>query len=161
MEALAISSIQPKGSLRPPPRTASILSECIRLLLGSVLLFSGLAKMRAPYEFLADVYSYQLTGPFLSLLIAAALPWLEVLVAICLWTKILFRGAMIVAAVLLAVFSTVLAIAVYRQLDISCGCFMAQDKISYLSLIRSVCLFIAAIVGSILAIQSPGTRVSR
>lgn len=161
MEAIAISSIKAKASPRLPPHIASILRECIRLLLGSVLLFSGLSKMRAPYEFLADVYGYQLTGPFLSLLIAAALPWLEVLVAICLWAKILFRGAMIVAVVLLAVFSTVLAIAIYRQLDISCGCFMAQDKISYLSLIRSVCLFIAAIVGSVLAIQPAGARVRR
>jgi uncharacterized membrane protein YphA (DoxX/SURF4 family) len=131
------------------------LSECIRLLLGSIFLFSGLAKMRAPYEFLAAIYEYQLTGPFLSLLIAIVLPWLEVLVAICLWAKILYRGAMITAAILLTIFAMVLAIAIYRQLDISCGCFMAQDKISYLSLLRSVFLLGAAIAGSFLAMRTP------
>ena len=160
METLAISSAQSLAPLRPPRGSAFISSECIRLLLGSIFLFSGLSKMRAPYEFLATIYEYQLTGPFLSLLIAIVLPWLEVLVAICLWSKILYRGAMITSAALLTTFSIVLAIAIYRQLDISCGCFMAQDKISYLSLLRSVFLLLAAIAGSVLALRAPRARVS-
>jgi hypothetical protein len=155
MESLVLSSAPSQASLSAPPRSAFILSECIRLLLGSIFLFSGLAKMRAPYEFLAAIYEYQLTGPFLSLLIAIVLPWLEVLVAICLWAKILYRGAMITSAMLLATFSMVLAITIYRQLDISCGCFMAQDKISYFSLLRSVFLLGTAIAGSFLTMRTP------
>jgi hypothetical protein len=131
------------------------VSECIRIPLASVLLLSGLAKLRAPYELLTSIYGYQLTGPLLSLVIAAVLPWLELFVALCLWTKVFYRGALFTSSIMIAMFSMALALALYRQLDISCGCFMAADKISYLSLLRSLAMFIASVVGLRLATRSP------
>jgi hypothetical protein len=132
------------------PRFSLVLGEVIRIMLASVLLFSGLAKLRAPYEFLASVYGYELTGPLWSLVIATVLPWLEVMTAICLWSKLLYRGALAMAAVLSAVFSAVVGMALYRQLDISCGCFIAQDKIGYSTFLRSAFLLASATTGLIL-----------
>ena len=155
MEALAIPRVERiTGEHRSRVAWVVVISEFIRLTLASVLLCSGLAKLRAPYEFLGSIYGYELTGPLLSLVIATVLPWLEVIVAICLWGKLLYRGALIVAVMLTFMFSSVLGIALYRQLDISCGCFMASDKISYMSLARSVALLVAAIVGLWLAIRA-------
>ena len=125
-----------------------------------MLLFSGLAKLRAPYEFLASVYGYELTGPLLSLVIATVLPWLEVLVAVCLWGKFLYRGALATAIGLGGLFCTVVGIALYRQLDISCGCFIAEDKIGYATLLRSLSLLAAASVGLALANRRSSVGVS-
>jgi uncharacterized membrane protein YphA (DoxX/SURF4 family) len=136
-------------------RLAIVSAELIRVMLASILLFSGLAKLRAPYEFLASVYGYQLTGPLTSLIIATVLPWLEVLVAICLWAKILYRGALAVAMMLTTLFALAVGIALYRQLDISCGCFIADDKISYFTFLRSIFLVAASMIGLYLAQRSP------
>jgi hypothetical protein len=158
MEALASPPSSIISTLRPARFRATLLGECIRISLASVLLFSGLAKIRAPYELLASIYGYQLTGPLLSLAIATVLPWLELFVALCLWTKLLYRGALFTTSILMAIFSAALALALYRQLDISCGCFIAADKISYFSLLRSLALFIASVVGLRLALRSPTAR---
>jgi hypothetical protein len=154
MEALATRSSSIIANQQPRRIRATVVSEVIRIPLASVLLFSGLAKLRAPYELLTSIYGYELTGPLLSLVIAAVLPWLQLFVALCLWTKLLYRGALFTASILMAIFSMALALALYRQLDISCGCFMAADKISYLSLLRSLALLIASIVGLRLASRS-------
>jgi len=160
METLVLAAPMATLKRSSPARLAIVLAEIIRVLLGSVLLFSGLAKLHAPYEFLASVYGYELTGPLLSLVIATVLPWLEVLVAICLWARILYRGALMVAALLTTLFSLVVGVALYRQLDISCGCFMAADKISYFTLLRSISLLAASIVGLVLAMQSARKQIS-
>jgi hypothetical protein len=132
-------------------QTAVVVGELIRMSLAALFLFSGLSKLRAPYEFLASVYGYQMTGPLVSLMIAAVLPWLEVVVAVCLWGKICYRGALVVVVMLGGVFSTAVAVALARQLDISCGCFIAADKIGYATLLRSVLVLVAAIIGVALA----------
>ncbi len=121
--------------------------EIIRIVLASILLFSGLVKLRDPFQFLNDVYGYELTGPLLSVVVATVLPWLEITTSICLWGKVCYRGALAVSVALTTLFTLVIALALYRQLDISCGCFMAQDKIGYVTLLRSLALLAAAILG--------------
>jgi hypothetical protein len=164
MEAIAIAmggASRSSLGIRGQRRARVLAGEIIRITLASVLMFSGLTKLRAPYEFLASVYGYEMTGPLVSLVIATVLPWLELLTALCLWGKCLYRGALATAILLTAVFCTVIGIAMYRQLDISCGCFLAGDKISYLTLIRSAVLFAASIIGLVLAIREHNpTRVA-
>jgi hypothetical protein len=154
MEALTppLSQLPSVGRF-PAKRLVIVLAEGIRIVLASVLLFGGLAKLRAPYQFLASVYGYEVTGPFLSLVIATVLPWLEVVVAVCLWAKILYRGALAMSILLTAIFSLAVGVALYRQLDISCGCFMADDKISYFTFIRSLALLMASVLGLTLAMR--------
>jgi uncharacterized membrane protein YphA (DoxX/SURF4 family) len=151
METIAIPGSSAIRIWRPARGVIGlVVVEIIRVVIASVFLFAGLSKLRAPYDFLAAVYGYQLTGPFLSLVIAAVLPWLEVLVAICLWADVFRRGAMVVTMFLSTLFSIALACALYRQLDISCGCFSAEDKIGYFSLIRSLSLLAASAIGLML-----------
>jgi hypothetical protein len=155
MDALASQAQSDGGS--SGGRISVVAAELIRMSLAALLLFSGLSKLRAPYEFLTSVYGYQMTGPFSSLMIATVLPWLEVVAAICLWGKICYRGALVTVAILGGVFSAAVAIAIGRQLDISCGCFIAADKIGYVTLLRSVSVLVAAIVGVVLATRKVKT----
>ncbi len=123
----------------------------VRLALGCMFLISALPKIRQPYDFLGDVYGYELVGPKLGMLIAMTMPWAELLVSICLLGSIFVGGALLISAGMAAVFTFALSSALYRGLEISCGCFGGGgDSIGYSTVIRAgvMLLFsIAAYIG--------------
>ena len=132
----------------------------VRIALGCMFLWSSLPKIRQPYDFLSSVYSYELVGPKLGMLVAMTLPWLELLVGICLIGGVFVSGALLASAGLGAMFAFVVGSALHRGLDISCGCFSASsgDQISYMTLIRAI--FILVLSGlSYLAVLFLGPRV--
>lgn len=106
----------------------------VRLALGCVFIYSSLPKIRQPYDFLSNVYGYEIVGPKLGLLVAMILPWFELLVGISLLGGIFISGALLAAAAMAAMFTYVISSALYRQLDISCGCFGAGGTPSITSL---------------------------
>lgn len=117
-----------------------------RLGIGCLLLWSSLPKIRQPYDFLSSVYNYEIIGPKLGMLMAMTLPWLELLVGVCLVGGIFVSGALLAAAGMAAMFTFVLASALYRGLEISCGCFGTNKEIiSYLTLIRACLIFLFSI----------------
>lgn len=119
----------------------------VRLALGCLFIYGSLPKIRQPYDFLSSVYSYELVGPKLGMLIAMILPWLELLVGICLVGGIFIGGALLVSAGMAAMFTFVLSSAIYRGLEISCGCFGAgTDLIGYSTVIRAVMILSFSVV---------------
>jgi hypothetical protein len=116
--------------------------------LGCMFLWSALPKIRQPYDFLSAVYGYELVGPKLGLLVAMTLPWMELLAAICLVGGIFVSGAFLASTGMATLFTLALASALYRGLDISCGCFAAatSDKISYLTLVRATAILLVSLV---------------
>ncbi|MHC4744521.1 MAG: MauE/DoxX family redox-associated membrane protein [Planctomycetota bacterium] len=133
-------------SLRPQLLRGFIF--VVRVGLGCLFLWSSLPKIRQPYDFLSDVYNYELVGPKLGLMVAMVLPWLELLVGICLIGGIFVGGALLLSVAMAGVFTFAVASALYRGLDISCGCFSTSSDgtISYATLIRTciMLLFSAA-----------------
>lgn len=123
----------------------------VRLGLGCMLLYSGLAKMRQPYDFLSNVYNFELVGLKLGVLTAIALPWVELLVGICLIGGIFASGALLVSIGMGAMFSFVIGSALYRGLNVSCGCFGATSaEIGYTTLIRA-CVIMLLSMGAYIA----------
>jgi len=116
----------------------------VRLGLGCMFLYSSLPKIRQPYDFLSNVYNFELVGPKLGMLIAMVLPWTELLVGVCLVGGIFVGGALLVSIAMGAMFSFVIASALYRGLNISCGCFSASsvEQIGYTTLIRALLIMI-------------------
>ena len=119
-----------------------------------MFLYSSLPKIRQPYDFLSNVYNFELVGPKLGMLTAMVLPWVELLVGICLIGGIFVSGALLVSIGMGAMFSFVIGSALYRGLNISCGCFSASsaEQIGYITLIRAcviMLLSIAAYIGTI------------
>jgi len=124
------------------------------LLVGAIFLLSGIGKWLHPFDFLADVYNYELVGRTTAKIIASTIPSLELTVAVCLLLGILRGGAMVVSAVLLCGFTVVQLSALRRGLSISCGCFggaSAESTVNYTTLIRTLMLLTAALVGLWLA----------
>jgi len=118
-----------------------------RLGIGCLFLWSSLPKIRQPYDFLSSVYNYELIGPKLGMLTAMALPWLELLVGICLVGGIFVSGALLACVGMAAMFTFVIASALYRDLKISCGCFGPSDAgiIGYSTLIRACLILLFSI----------------
>jgi uncharacterized membrane protein YphA (DoxX/SURF4 family) len=129
----------------------------MRLVLGCMFLYSGLPKIRQPYDFLSSVYNYELVGPKLGLLVVMVLPWAELLVGICLVGGIFVSGALLVSIAMGAIFSFAVASALHRGLNISCGCFSASsaEQIGYMTLIRALVIMLisAAAYLSIVLLQ--------
>ena len=112
-----------------------------------MFVYSALPKIRQPYDFLASVYSYQLVGPTPGLIIATVLPWLELGIGICLIGGMLLTGSLFISVCLASIFVSAIGSALYRGLDISCGCFAtsAPDMISFLTLTRAICIMVLSI----------------
>ncbi len=116
----------------------------VRLGLGFMFIVSSVPKIRQPYGFLGSVYGYELVGPKLGVLVAMVLPWVELFTGICLVGGLFVGGALLASLGMGVLFTFVLGSALWRQLDISCGCFSssAAGKISYLTLIRALVITI-------------------
>lgn len=95
----------------------------LRALLSALFLWAGIAKILAPGEFAAAVAGYRLTGPMLTLVVAAILPWVEVVCAVCLWLPRVRQSARACLIGCCVVFGVAITQAWVRGLDIHCGCF--------------------------------------
>ena len=127
----------------------------IRFLLGALLLYSGLGEIRQPFDFLASIQAYQLTGPISGLVVAGVVPWVEALVGACLIAGLFTRGALAAAVLLTCVFSVAITSAWYRGLGISCGCFgggadARGDVIGVATVLRSLVLVGLAVAGVVM-----------
>jgi uncharacterized membrane protein YphA (DoxX/SURF4 family) len=104
----------------------------VRLGLGFLFIASSVPKIRQPYMFLGSVYGYEIVGPKMGVLVAMVLPWVELLAGVCLVGGVFVGGALLASTAMGVLFTYVLASALWRHLDISCGCFSssAAGKIS-------------------------------
>lgn len=119
------------------------LAFVLQIAIGLMFIYSSLPKIRQPYDFLASIYSYELVGPKLGMFTAMTLPWLELLVGICLIGGIFVRGALLASLAMAAMFTFVLSSALYQGLEITCGCFGngSTDIITYKTVVRAIVIF--------------------
>jgi uncharacterized membrane protein YphA (DoxX/SURF4 family) len=134
----------------------------VRLGVGSLFLYSGISKVRRPYDFLENVYDYELSGPGLGSVIAAFVPWFELLLGLCLIAGLFVGAAMLGIVLLTAVFVVVQYHALRNGLNIACGCFGPSDPqthpIDYRSLWRTVAVLGTAVIGycaAVLEVDTP------
>lgn len=99
------------------------LGTVARLVLGGVLIWSGVSKLSDPRAFLLAVRAYDVTPEWLSKAMAYGLPVVEVCVGLLLVLGVITRATAIVAAVLLVVFLIGMVQAAARGLKLDCGCF--------------------------------------
>ena len=100
----------------------------VRSLLGLTLAVAGLTKALAPAGFHADLLAYDLpVADFPLRFIAATFPFLEILCGAALLAGIWTETAAALVAGLAIIFLTVLGQAVWRGLDLRCGCFGGLD----------------------------------
>jgi uncharacterized membrane protein YphA (DoxX/SURF4 family) len=95
----------------------------LRLLLGAFFVYASLDKIASPAGFARIVYQWQVAGPVPSNLVAATLPWVELLAGLLLIAGVWRREAALVIALLLVVFLGAAASVLARGIDVqNCGC---------------------------------------
>ena len=99
---------------------------CLRLLLGGVFVWASIDKILHPLSFALIVEDYRLLPASCINLCAVALPWIELLLGLCLITGFWLVGAVALANTLLVVFLGALVFNVARGLDVHCGCFTSD-----------------------------------
>ena len=99
------------------------------LALAGVLIAAALPKISNPDKFALAVYQYQLLPTMLVNPVAIYLPWLEISCAAALIVlPSARRGALLMVAGMLVVFTLAIAWVVIRGQAIPCGCFGGDDS---------------------------------
>lgn len=95
----------------------------LRLLFGGIFIYAGWMKARDPGLFLLDIRSFDLLPDPYAAWLAMGLPWLEILAGLAVCTGVGRAGGLLVLNGCLAVFLAAIFWAVYRGIDVQCGCF--------------------------------------
>ena len=101
----------------------SIIALLCRVILGIVLIYASIDKIVHPAEFAKAIGNYNVLPFGLENLLGIVLPVLELLVGTCLFLGIMIVGAAIIAAGMMVVFIIAISQALFRGIDINCGCF--------------------------------------
>ncbi len=126
------------------------IETLLRLGLGALFIYASLGKIIDPAGFALSIDNYRMLPAFLVALMAAVLPWLELLCGLALLFDCWTPGASLLIFGMNAVFIIAIASAMARGLDISCGCFSTSGAGSRAGLARLVeDLFFLAAAGCI------------
>lgn len=118
-----------------------------RLLIGGLFLYAGLSKIIQPYYFAASIQAYQFLPQVFVGLTAALIPWTETVSALALISGHKSRSALLIFIVLLILFMFIIGLAMYRGLEIDCGCgLLANRQVGWLVLTEDS-VMLAAIAG--------------
>lgn len=100
-----------------------LLVTTLRIILGTILFFSGIAKLANFSAFVAAVVSYQMLPTAMVKPVSYLLVSAEITLGIALCIGYFSRGAGILASLLFFIFSVALANVLLQKLSISdCGC---------------------------------------
>lgn len=109
-------------------RPGVILFHASRLFLGAVFIYASHDKILHPQAFAEAVYNYQILPDPLVNVTALILPWLELILGLCLISGFMLQGATALSTMLLVIFMAALAFNQIRGLDVSCGCFTTSPE---------------------------------
>ena len=118
----------------------------LRFIVGGVFVVAGVLKIWNPASFAGDIANYRLLTETLVNLVAITVPWVEVLAGSLLIAGIWKRPSALLITVLMVIFLAGIGQAIYRHLDIRCGCFSTLEarKVGLTALAEDFALLIAA-----------------
>jgi uncharacterized membrane protein YphA (DoxX/SURF4 family) len=116
----------------------------VRLALGGLFLWAAATKVPDMAAFAESVANYRLLPAALVPAVSAAVIGVEIAVGALLVSGRLARGAALVAASLLAVFTVGLAQALLRGIDLRCGCFGGTESATWWTVLRDLAMLAGA-----------------
>lgn len=124
----------------------------LRLFCGGLFLFAAWDKILHPVAFSDTVLNYHLLPRELVNLFSLWLPWLELLVGLLLIAGIWARASAVLMTAMMLMFLVAIAQAVFRGIDIHCGCFTqggeAKSPVSVWTILRDLS-FLAATAATV------------
>lgn len=104
-----------------------VLEWCFRLIAGGAFIYAAITKIAVPCELAMDMYQYHLAPGVLINTGAIILPYVELILGVCLIAGIAPRGAALGISLVLLFFIILLSINTVRGIDFECGCFGDPD----------------------------------
>ena len=137
------------------PWPAQLFLLALRWGLAGVFIAAAVPKIAAPDLFASDIFNYQMLPPWGVNALAVGLPWLELVVGVCLGLGIWTRASALIIGALMVVFMIALASAASRGLDISCGCFEVGAEGGHGSLLWAALRDVAFLAAALLLLRYP------
>ena len=97
-----------------------------RIILGIIFIYASYHKILDPLAFSKNIHNYHVTPNAIENLAALIIPWLELIVGIFLIIGVFLEGATSITIGLLIFFIIILSQAVFRGIDVHCGCFKTE-----------------------------------
>ena len=100
-----------------------------RIILGVVFIYASYHKILDPASFSDNIHNYHITDNLIGTenLAALIIPWLELIVGVFLIFGVFLEGATSITIGLYIFFIIILSQAVYRGIDVHCGCFKTES----------------------------------
>ncbi len=95
----------------------------LRITLGIVFIWASWNKILNPEGFARIIQNYSILPPVLIIPAALILPWIEAVCGLFLITGYLIKGSALIVDLLMIIFIFAFIINLYREIDITCGCF--------------------------------------
>lgn len=131
-----------------------------RLLVGSVFLIAGFAKLKVPASrFVSAVLGYELLPKPIAVVWARILPWIEVVAGGLLVVGLWSRFVVVVSLALFLMFSFAMAISLLQGRDQACGCFQAVTPVQWRLVYRNLGLM--GLLLPVYALSGGGWAVDR
>ncbi|MBT3176858.1 MAG: DoxX family membrane protein [Desulfobacula sp.] len=123
----------------------------IRIILAIVFIYASIDKIVHPQSFAQAVFNHQILPEILINIIAIVLPWMELILGLCLLFNVWMNGVSVLTAVLMFIFMSAITFNLLRGLDVGCGCFSSStdESMDSLTLIRDMiflCLSFSLVV---------------
>jgi uncharacterized membrane protein YphA (DoxX/SURF4 family) len=119
----------------------------LRILIGGTFIYASFDKMLHPDAFAQNIYHYRLLSIPLLHPFALLLPYLEFFTGLALLVGKFKKGASLLISLMTVMFIGAIISALYRDLDISCGCFHTEGGhvVGLQLLFRDLLLLVGAI----------------
>lgn len=124
-----------------------VIERAARVALATVFVYAGALKALDPAAFAEAVFHYRLLPYAAAAALALYLPWLEMVCGLGVIWSATRLGALNLLAGMSLMFAVAIFSALWRHLDIACGCFGAGPAGSTalaVSLIRSLALVLVS-----------------
>jgi putative oxidoreductase len=138
-------------------RTKKIITLLLRWFLGLVFVYAAVGKITDPAGFAGQIDNYRILPWILVGIIAAILPWVELLCGLLLLTGQWLRGAALWVMAMNLVFIIAIASAMIRGLSIECGCFALQAQAGQVGLARILEDVVFLLTAAVIYRQTDGT----
>ena len=99
-----------------------------RIILGVVFIYASYHKILDPVSFSNNIHNFHITDNLIwaENMAALIIPWLELIVGVFLIFGVFLEGATSITIGLYIFFIIILSQAVYRGIDVHCGCFKTE-----------------------------------
>ena len=132
-------------------------------IIGVMFIVAGGVKIVEPAAFAENVYNYQAVPDAFVNPIAVFLPWLEVVIGVCMLVAPRYRLASSwIAQLLLLFFTALIVVTVMRGIDISCGCFKVgpeAGKVGWTKVAQNVGWIVVSLI-SVVGLSRAGAKAA-